>query len=282
MFPIFFVPSSMLNLQHLMLLIVTVGLFVALFVKLYKERKEKELAKEAGQRRVFIGRSAVAESQVEPSQRIIGTAFLAASFPLLLAILQPNPLVSFIPLILVIAFAKVINYFTEARDKKPSTTFLLIASLILTLAPLGYSAYLVNTGEHSKTYYLDSARNPSSDEQRNKLVTKISERDNSHGKEYKWVESNSQGVVETWGEVGTFKSTTVIVEDLQAGEEPYTTHTITLSAYGDVDSKQLCPLNKSLVKGCEAALNAQYESSLTTIHLPKGEREKYVVPDGLL
>lgn len=84
-----------------MLLIVTVGLFVALFVKLYKERKEKELAKEAGQRRVFIGRSAVAESQVEPSQRIIGTAFLAASFPLLLAILQPNPLVSFIPLILV-------------------------------------------------------------------------------------------------------------------------------------------------------------------------------------
>lgn len=281
MFPIFFVPSSILNLQHLMLLIVTVGLFVALFVKLYKERKEKELAKEAGQRRVFIGRSAVAESQVEPSQRIIGTAFLAASFPLLLAILQPNPLVSFIPLILVIAFAKVINYFTEARDKKPSTTFLFIACLILTLAPLGYSAYLVNTGEHSKTYYLDSARNPSSDEQRNKLVTKISERDSSNGKEYKWVESSPQVVAETWGEAGTFKSTTVIVEDLQAGEEPYTTHTITLTAYGDVDSKQLCPLDKSLVKGCEA-LNAQYESSSTTIHLPKGEREKYVVPNGLL
>lgn len=281
MFPIFFVPSSILNLQHLMLLIGTLGLFVALFVKLYKERKEKELAKEAGQRRVFIGRSAVAESQVEPSQRIIGTAFLAASFPLLLAILQPNPLVSFIPLILVIAFAKVINYFTEARDKKPSTTFLFIACLILTLAPLGYSAYLVNTGEHSKTYYLDSARNPSSDEQRNKLVTKISERDNADHKEYKWVESSPQGVVETWGEAGTFKSTIVIVEDLQAGEEPYTTHTITLTAYGDVDSKQLCPLDKSLVKGCEA-LNAQYESSSTTIHLPKGEREKYVVPNGLL
>lgn len=281
MFPIFFVPSSILNLQHLMLLIVMVGLFVALFVKLYKERKEKELAKEAGQRRVFIGRSAVAESQVEPSQRIIGTAFLAASFPLLLAILQPNPLVSFIPLILVIAFAKVINYFTEARDKKPSTTFLFIACLILTLAPLGYSAYLVNTGEHSKTYYLDSARNPSSDEQRNKLVTKISERDSSNGKEYKWVESSPQGVAETWGEAGTFKSTTVIVEDLQAGEEPYTTHTITLAAYGDVDSKQLCPLNKSLVKGCEV-LNAQHESSSTIIHLPKGERDKYVVPNGLL
>lgn len=83
------------------------------------------------------------------------------------------------------------------------------------------------------------------------------------------------------GEAGTFKSTIVIVEDLQAGEEPYTTHTITLAAYGDVDSKQLCPLDKSLVKGCEA-LNAQYESSSTTIHLPKGEREKYVVPNGLL
>lgn len=271
----------MLNLQHLMLLIVTVGLFVALFIELYKERKEKQLAKETGQRRVFIGRSAVAESQVEPSQRIIGTAFLAASFPLLLAILQPNPLVAFIPLILVIAFAKAINYFCKARNKKPNTTFLFISCLILTLAPLGYSAYLVNTGEHSKTYYLDSARNPSSDEQRNKLVTKISERDSSNGKEYKWVESSPQGVVETWGEAGTFKSTIVIVEDLQAGEEPYTTHTITLAAYGDVDSKQLCPLDKSLVKGCEV-LNAQYESSSTTIHLPKGERNKYVAPNGLL
>jgi hypothetical protein len=254
---------------------------VALFVKLYKERKEKQLAKETGQRRVFIGRSAVAESQVEPNQRIIGTAFLAASFPLLLAILQPNPLVAFIPLILVTLFFKAINYFTKARNKKPNATFLFIASLILTLAPLGYSAYLVNTGEHSKTYYLDSVRNPSSDEQRNKLVTKISERDNADHKEYKWVESSPQGVVETWGEGGTFKSTTVIVEDLQAGEEPYTTHTITLTAYGDVDSKQLCPLNKSLVKGCEAS-NAQHESSLTTIHLPKGEREKYVAPNGLL
>lgn len=281
MFPIFFVPSSMLNLQHLMLLILTLGLFVALFVKLYKERKEKELAKETGQKRVFIGRSAVAEPQVEPSQLVMGTAFLAASFPLLLAILQPNPLVALNSLILVTLFFKATNYFSKVSKKKPNTTFLFIACLILTLAPLGYSAYLVNTGEHSKTYYLDSARNPSSDEQRNKLVTKISERDNSNGKEYKWVESNSQGVVETWGEAGTFKSSTVIVEDLQAGEEPYTTHTITLAAYGDVDSKQLCPLNKSLVKGCEAP-NAEHESSLTTIHLPKGEREKYVVPNGLL
>lgn len=281
MFPIFFVPSSILNLQHLMLLIVTLVLFVALFIRLYKERKEKQLAKETGQRRVFIGRSAVAASKIEPSQLVMSTAFIAASFPLLLAILQPNPLVAFIPLLLVIIFFKVTNYFSETRNKKPNTTFLFIASLILTLAPLGYSAYLVNTGEHSKTYYLDSARNPSSDEQRNKLVTKISERDNGDHKEYKWVESSPQGVIETWGEVGTFKSTIVIVEDLQAGEEPYTTHTITLTTYGDVDSKQLCPLDKSLVKGCEA-LNAQYESSSTTIHLPKGEREKYVVPNGLL
>lgn len=264
-----------------MLLIGTLGLFFILFISFYKERKEKQLAKETGQRRVFIGRSAIAASKVEPSQDVMRVAIAAASLPLTTVILLPNPLVAFIPLLLVIIFFKATNYFSETRNKKPNTTFLFIASLILTLAPLGYSAYLVNTGEHSKTYYLDSARNPSPDEQRNKLVTKISERDSGNGKEYKWVESNAQGVVETWGEAGTFKSTTVIVEDLQAGEEPYTTHTITLTAYGDVDSKQLCPLNKSLVKGCEAP-NAEHESSLTTIHLPKGEREKYVVPNGLL
>ena len=281
MFPIFFVPSSILNLQHLMLLIGTLGLFFILFISFYKERKEKQLAKETGQRRVFIGRSAIAASKVEPSQDVMRVAIAAASLPLTTVILLPNPLVAFIPLLLVIIFFKATNYFSETRNKKPNTTFLFIASLILTLAPLGYSAYLVNTGEHSKTYYLDSARNPSPDEQRNKLVTKISERDNGDHKEYKWVESSPQGVVETWGEAGTFKSTIVIVEDLQAGEEPYTTHTITLAAYGDVDSKQLCPLDKSLVKGCEA-LNAQYESSSTTIHLPKGEREKYVVPNRLL
>lgn len=281
MFPIFFVPSSILNLQHLMLLIGTLGLFFILFISFYKERKEKQLAKETGQRRVFIGRSAIAASKVEPSQDVMRVAIAAASLPLTTVILLPNPLVAFIPLLLVIIFFKATNYFSETRNKKPDTTFLFIASLILTLAPLGYSAYLVNTGEHSKTYYLDSARNPSPDEQRNKLVTKISERDNGDHKEYKWVESSPLGVVETWGEAGTFKSTIVIVEDLQAGEEPYTTHTITLAAYGDVDSKQLCPLDKSLVKGCEA-LNAQYESSSTTIHLPKGEREKYVVPNGLL
>lgn len=281
MFPIFFVPSSILNLQHLMLLIGTLGLFFILFISFYKERKEKQLAKETGQRRVFIGRSAIAASKVEPSQDVMRVAIAAASLPLTTVILLPNPLVAFIPLLLVIIFFKATNYFSETRNKKPNTTFLFITSLILTLAPLGYSAYLVNTGEHSKTYYLDSARNPSPDEQRNKLVTKISERDNGDHKEYKWVESSPQGVVETWGEAGTFKSTIVIVEDLQAGEEPYTTHTVTLAAYGDVDSKQLCPLDKSLVKGCEA-LNAQYESSSTTIHLPKGEREKYVVPNGLL
>ena len=281
MFPIFSVPSSILNLQHLMLLIGTLGIFVALLVGFYKERKEKELAKETGQRRVFIGRSAVAKSKVEPSEDVMRVALAAASLPLIPSLILPNPLVAFIPLLLVIVFFKAISYFSEARNKKPNTTFLFIVSLILVLAPLGYSAYLVNTGEHSKTYYLDSARNPSSDEQRNKLVTKISERDSGNGKEYKWVESSPQGVVETWGEAGTFKSTTVIVEDLQEGEEPYTTHTITLTAYGDVDSKQLCPLDKSLVKGCEVP-NAQYESSLTTIHLPKGEREKYVVPNGLL
>lgn len=264
-----------------MLLIGTLGLFVELFIRLRNERKEKELAKETGQRRVFIGRSAIAASKVEPNQRVMSTAFFAASFPFITAIMLPNPLVAFIPLLLVVTFFKAISYFSNSRNKKPNTTFLFIASLILTLAPLGYSAYLVNTGEHSKTYYLDSARNSSSEEQRNKLVTKISERDNGDHKEYKWVESSPQGVVETWGEGETFKSTTMIVEDLQAGEEPYTTHTITLTAYGDVDSKQLCPLNKSLVKGCEKS-NARHQSSSTTIHLPKGEREKYVVPNGLL
>ena len=281
MFPIFPLPVFLWNALHVLLLVGTLGAFADLFVNLYERRKDEKKAKESGER-IIIGRSAIAAATTPKSQLVQQVAILAALTPILTIFFQPNPLVVFIPILLVIAFFKVINFFSETCNKKPGITSLIVASLALTLTPLGYSAYQANSSVHTKTYYLDSARNPSSDEQRNKLVTKISERDNGDGKKYKWVESSPQGVVETWGEIGAGKATTtVIVDDLQVGEEPYTTHTITLTSFVGVGSKQLCPLNKSLVKDCKAE-NAHWESSVNTIHIPKGEREKYVVPNGLL
>jgi hypothetical protein len=100
------------NALHVLLLVGTLGAFADLFVNLYERRKDEKKAKESGGR-IIIGRSAIAAATTPKSQLVQQAAILAALTPILTIFFQPNPLVVFIPILLVIAFFKVINFFSE-------------------------------------------------------------------------------------------------------------------------------------------------------------------------
>ena len=174
------------------------------------------------------------------------------------------------------------------RKDKPLTVkaaYLVNITFIACIAiPAGVDAYTVfATQDRVVTRYQDASNNYHTSEQRNALVGQVHETHSGNGAtKYQWGEVSPYGgnIIVPMAEDGSDSRRRVdIVEDLSSGESPYVVHEVTVERFiGVGDDAQLCTArNISSKNDCGSKwFNAQEQGAVITIHVPTGERDKYI------
>lgn len=159
-----------------------------------------------------------------------------------------------------------------------------IAFIACIAIPAGVDAYAVFvTQNRVVTRYQDASNNYHASEQRNALVGQVHETHSGDGAtKYQWGELSPYGanIIVPMAEDGSDSRRRVdIVEDLSSSESPYVVHEVTVERFiGVGDDAQLCTArNISSKNDCGSKwFNAREQGAVITIHVPTGERDKYI------
>jgi hypothetical protein len=159
----------------------------------------------------------------------------------------------------------------------------LVLSVTLTQDPTprhGYSSPEEVAGE-SVTLYMDVDGKVHREELKRPIVGQILQNQYANDETVFWDERNSESKVVSASAnksdaLGYVYNPVTFVEDLNPGDTPYAVSKVEYKLDKGVDpSEYPCATNKTdACKSCK--LNATIVSESTTIHLPKGERNKYV------
>jgi hypothetical protein len=173
-----------------------------------------------------------------------------------------------------------------ALSRSDKCNYLLSAIILGSVAvPVGVDAYFMNQPTPATTYYQDASGGYHDSIQRNPLVGKVIESRKADGVvEYQWGEQSTQGnniVMPNTGNTVDALRRVEVVEDLSSGEAPYVVRKIDIGEHVGVSARTtLCPVqdnvNTLFCSRSHDKLDAGKASAVSVIHVPSGERDKYV------
>ncbi len=171
-------------------------------------------------------------------------------------------------------------------SRSDKCNYLLSAIILGSVAvPVGVDAYFMNQPTPATTYYQDASGGYHDSVQRNLLVGKVIESRKDDGAiEYQWGEQSTQGgniVMPNAGNTVDALRRVEIVEDLSPGEAPYVVRKIDVGEHLGVSARTtLCTVqdnvNTLFCSRSHNELDAGKASAVSVIHVPSGERDKYV------
>ena len=161
-----------------------------------------------------------------------------------------------------------------------------VAVLLAITIPAGIDAYFVYTPQPPVAYYQDASGGYHDSAQHNMLAGKVVESQKEDGlTEYQWGELSMRGgnvvLPNTGNNEDTLKRVEV-VEDLSPGEAPYVVRKIDIvKPVGMSTNMRLCIDGRDDAKSSSCAphhesVDKRNVSVVSVIHIPAGERDKYV------
>lgn len=196
-----------------------------------------------------------------------------------------------VPIPVVFILRPVVKFFlSKSKDgllpRSDKCNYLLSAIILGSVAvPVGVDAYFMNQPTPATTYYQDASGGYHDSVQRNPLVGKVIESRKADGVvEYQWGEQSTQGnniVMPNAGNSVDALRRVEIVEDLKPGEAPYVVRKIDVGEHLGVSARTtLCAVqdnvNTLFCSRSHDGLDAGKASAVSVIHVPSGERDKYV------
>lgn len=196
-----------------------------------------------------------------------------------------------VPIPVVFILLPVVKFFLlKSKDgvlsRSDKCNYLLSAIILGSVAvPVGVDAYFMNQPTPATTYYQDASGGYHNSVQRNLLAARVIESRKDNGVvEYQWGEQGTQGgnvVMPNSGNTVDALRRVEIVEDLKPGEAPYVVRKIDVGEHVGVSARTtLCPVqdnvNTLFCSHSHDELDAGKASAVSVIHVPSGERDKYV------
>ena len=196
-----------------------------------------------------------------------------------------------VPIPVVLILLPAVKFFLlKSKDgllpRSDKCNYLLSAIILGSVAvPVGVDAYFMNQPTPATTYYQDASGGYHDSIQRNPLVGKVIESRKADGVvEYQWGEQSTQGnniVMPNAGNSVDALRRVEIVEDLTPGEAPYVVRKIDIGQHLGVSAHTtLCPVqdnvNTLFCSRSHDELDAGKANAVSVIHVPSGERDKYV------
>lgn len=161
-----------------------------------------------------------------------------------------------------------------------------VAVLLAITIPAGVDAYFVYTHQPPVAYYQDASGGYHDSAQRNMLAGKVVESRKEDGLiEYQWGELSVRGgnvVLPNTGSNKDALNRVEVVEDLSPGEAPYVVRRIDIAKPAGVSvNRRLCLAGRDDAKSSSCtshheSVDKRNVSVVSSIHIPAGERDKYV------
>lgn len=161
-----------------------------------------------------------------------------------------------------------------------------IAILLAVAIPVGVDTYFVYNPQPPATYYQDASGGYHESAQYNMLAGKVVESRKEDGLiEYQWGELSVRGgnvVLPNTGSNKDASNRVEVVEDLPPGEAPYVVRKIDIAKPAGVPvNRRLCLAGRDDAKSSSCtphheSVDKRNVSVVSSIHIPAGERDKYV------
>lgn len=161
-----------------------------------------------------------------------------------------------------------------------------VAALLAITIPAGVDAYFVYNPQPPATYYQDASGGYHDSAQHNMLAGKVVESRKEDGLiEYQWGELSVRGGNVVLPNAGSNKDAlnrVEVVEDLSPGEAPYVVRRIDNAKPAGVPvNRRLCLAGRDDAKSSSCtshheSVDKRNVSVVSSIHIPAGERDKYV------
>lgn len=259
------------------------------YLTLRRRRRSTETTHEGGEIQAVGGRKVFTElTGIEVAWATTIVVLLAVTLLALMtgSVLLMSPIIILCPL-LVILRCLPLKSKEGGLSASEKLDYLWSAAVLLSAAiPVGVGAYFVYHPQPSATYYQDASGGYHESIQRNPLVGKVVESRKKDGlTEYQWGEISTWGgevVLPHTGDNNDAQNRVEISEDLPAGEVPYVVRKINIAnPVGVPENLRLCLAGQDDVKSSFCHANHENVvkknvSVISVIHIPAGERDKYV------